>query len=1793
MFTLKKLASLTITALCLLAPMLIWATPASGQSGADASPTCSPAPLLPCSCAPVLNLPHDVDRLANGHTLITDGGQPGGATAAQPGSGSKIIEVDADGNVVWLFPSIRLRLLRAGDQGLDWAHNADRLPNGNTLISDTGHDRVIEIDAAGTIVWDSDDVALSDGSALDYPNDANWLPDDHLLITDRDNHRVIEIARDGTIVWQFGETGAPGNDDSHLNGPHNADRLSTGNTIVADSNNNRIIEVAPDGSIVWQYPPPPPARSRLRTSALPLLDWPRDADRLSNGNTLITDSRHDRIIEVTPSGQVVWEYDDLELPYDADRLPNGHTLISGAPGGGVIEVDVTGAIVWQYPPAPTGTIAGTVQDTGGLPVSGTTVTVFGTSLSDTTDASGQYAIADVPAAAPRYVVTASKSGYLDAQAGDVDVTEGTTTTVDFTLEAGSQVTETLHAMIGYIVYRDPSSELLIPPATAVLSPTLYPAEVLPYLQPGQYIESDDAAIVAVAQSILAGLTPQQRTEQTTVAHAVYVWMVQNIAYDLVNNYPGDVTCGNWQTTYGAWGHSFADWLYTAEELLEEGRGICIEHARLATALLRAVGIPARPAPLMAHPVTQWWVQLPDGSGFWANMDTSVGRAKYVDSGDLWANFPSTEEHNLGFWAIDADAPIHIDWWTDNPCIWTEDYGGSRQYPATADGLAQAQAGLDYFAQTGELPAPVTPPPPNQPYYKLSTRGFEVDLTNASDQTHFEISFTLAIETDYLERIDQAHWTNHPDWVTSAGLDPDSDPTTGESLTWYVLELDRQQEPTDEDSPFGFHPAGVFKPGYPDNGYSDATNIGVRWAREGVYAFWFLVQPDLNQQVYDFSLYDQQYGSIPTDLNILANIAPQGPIDEGRCLPGSWLPVDEAQYTAFVVATIERYDGDGIDDMPGLVNPIKHWQVGNEPDDQRRSDFAELQRITYQSIKQACPDCTVLIGGVPGGPGNYVANFDVRYAPILAELGGQYVDVFDFHWYGTATGDYRLRDAATGEDVLEHIRTTLTANGFATDLPLWITEMGSYSGDPAGQFPFQTERQQALDYFKRFVYSLSRGVQKVFPAFGLIEGFKHDDGYFDHTGLIYDGADSGDLGLGVKKLAYYTYKKMTEKLEGADWSTLTTLHDGTDSDHLYLFRVEKACTERSRSDGRPIHIAWWDYFDEPGYTPGDTRPITLTGLTSTAITVTTVVPAADTGQEVTDYATAFTVTTYPASDGSATIVLGEDPVLVEGGEQPPPSILASIVMHNEEPLSGLYPDFVNDEPAFWQHRAALVQFVNMLHANGVMFNYQSDWNFLMAAALYDTGTPETNGKNVVRYIKDLDFEVDLHAHETQYNYADVACLIEALGVIPSHTAGGFLADPPEDSKLEYLWQPITATLIPTYTWQAEILWGGATLLHVNEESLWASGVWKPKDKYHFLEHDDAAPLPHVGGYGRDCDRLIQKQQNGELEEDKIHTCTIFVSQNNLLRPGFIQGFEQQIQDHNTAGDVLWVGLAEVIDIWQTEYDSEPNIVPYLTPTPTPTPTPQPRIYLPLILKSYHPPLVTPTPTPTSTPTPEPGACEAITQVDNSLYYEGSDDDCWHKEDLPSPQPWFEETIPPDVGSTTTPLYFGIGVHIEPQATYMDNAVYQRDRERLRRLAEIVAEHGGVLTIQTQTPFDDKAQQLGDTIFADLAAQGHEIALHFHEDAHIPDADNRPVEEWVTTLEEEIDLIETLSGTEVRTWSGGNVYDHLYEAAEAAGLEVNINYKNPQTQQSDERFTILTPWRPAGASSMEERTTHDPD
>ncbi len=94
--------------------------------------------------------------------------------------------------------------------------------------------------------------------------------------------------------------------------------LDRGNTLITEfglneSRANRVIEVDSAGSIVWEKAG---------------LNLPQDAERLSNGNTLITGYGDQCVIEVDSAGSIVWEKAGLSGPVDAERLSNGNTLIT-------------------------------------------------------------------------------------------------------------------------------------------------------------------------------------------------------------------------------------------------------------------------------------------------------------------------------------------------------------------------------------------------------------------------------------------------------------------------------------------------------------------------------------------------------------------------------------------------------------------------------------------------------------------------------------------------------------------------------------------------------------------------------------------------------------------------------------------------------------------------------------------------------------------------------------------------------------------------------------------------------------------------------------------------------------------------------------------------------------------------------------------------------------------------------------------------------------------------------------------------------------------------------------------------------------------------------------------------------------------------------------------------------------------------------------------------------------------------------------------------------------------------
>lgn len=93
-------------------------------------------------------------------------------------------------------------------------------------------------------------------------------------------------------------------------------------------------------------------------------------------------------------------------------------------------LDVAAALAATGGSTTTGTIAGSVTDSAGSSIGGAAVSVSGTTLSATTDASGQYTIPNVPAGTQS--VNATASGY-DSQAQSVSVTAASTSTATFAL----------------------------------------------------------------------------------------------------------------------------------------------------------------------------------------------------------------------------------------------------------------------------------------------------------------------------------------------------------------------------------------------------------------------------------------------------------------------------------------------------------------------------------------------------------------------------------------------------------------------------------------------------------------------------------------------------------------------------------------------------------------------------------------------------------------------------------------------------------------------------------------------------------------------------------------------------------------------------------------------------------------------------------------------------------------------------------------------------------------------------------------------------------------------------------------------------------------------------------------------------------------------------------------------------------------------------------------------------------------------------------------------------------------
>ena len=176
-------------------------------------------------------------------------------------------------------------------------------------------DYLAEVTPAGHTVWEwrtwehLDPVA--DGIAeVQAPrtlwaqgNSVEELPDGDILASYRPTSTVIRISRKtGKIVWKLGPP--------TVAGQHAPTLLENGNVLIFDNGPHRLddsvpysraIEVDPaTNAIVWKYQNKP-----AWNFFSPRMGC---AQRLPNGNTLITESSFGRFFEVTKEGEIVWEY---------------------------------------------------------------------------------------------------------------------------------------------------------------------------------------------------------------------------------------------------------------------------------------------------------------------------------------------------------------------------------------------------------------------------------------------------------------------------------------------------------------------------------------------------------------------------------------------------------------------------------------------------------------------------------------------------------------------------------------------------------------------------------------------------------------------------------------------------------------------------------------------------------------------------------------------------------------------------------------------------------------------------------------------------------------------------------------------------------------------------------------------------------------------------------------------------------------------------------------------------------------------------------------------------------------------------------------------------------------------------------------------------------------------------------------------------------------------------------------------------------------------------------------------
>ena len=245
------------------------------------------------------------------------------------------------------------------------------------------------------------------------------------------------------------------------------------------------------------------------------------------------------------------------------------------------------------------------------------------------------------------------------------------------------------------------------------------------------------------------------------------------------------------------------------------------------------------------------------------------------------------------------------------------------------------------------------------------------------------------------------------------------------------------------------------------------------------------------------------------------------------------------------------------------------------------------------------------------------------------------------------------------------------------------------------------------------------------------------------------------------------------------------------------------------------------------------------------------------------------------------------------------------------------------------RSNLIAMQALAESYGVPWTLQPDWKLLEAALLYEDSTlrATTNGKNVLRYLKeDRGTIIDPHSHENGgYNYTDVAHLLDSLGVGATTVIGGHVWDPslPQFAEWDRFRVPVRGERYRNAWWRGDILTGSGTPNHVNDPLV--SGVWRPRDRDRYFEHDPAGNIVAIGQYKHSVQfvaELIALYRSGAVPEAVMLTFSRNVNPMTIGAPGGLAAIADTvfapIAAWRDSGLVVPTDFTSLVAAWQSEY-----------------------------------------------------------------------------------------------------------------------------------------------------------------------------------------------------------------------------------------------------------------------------------